>query len=236
MRVVSTAITKGLLVAVVVLLVLGALLTSSFLQSQAEIKQLQGTIQSYQSNASRLQNQISDLQSQILSLYAQIQMLVNETVSVNATAPSNFTSNATGETNSTVPSNSTEGGGSSLFRTPEPGRTPFVHPLYLTNDAACSGMQGDLPCFGGNEATAYVFDCAEAAASSDGCTVRVTSTLDPTNSYLVTIWFPYVTQTGEPWWANCMFEFTGEYGQPYGYCLMTNSTAFILAYPGPPPV
>ena len=78
----------------------------------------------------------------------------------------------------------------------------------------------ELPCFG---ADAYVFNCASAAATSQGCT---TSTTGPYP--IMNIEYPFADQA-EPSWANCLWTVQGiAQGQGYAYCISINSTSFIM--------
>ena len=108
---------------------------------------------------------------------------------------------------------------------------------YLYPIGACDGSPSKSPCFGGNFSQALVFNCARAAASSSGCSEQVGSTYEIVvgSGYHLTIWYPYWNSTYE--WVNCMYEYGGNPGQPqYAYCISTNSTAFIISEPAPPPV
>lgn len=111
----------------------------------------------------------------------------------------------------------------------------FVY--YLSPSVVC-GDSGSGLCFGGNFSEAIVFNCASAAASRTGCSRQVGSSYQIAigYGYQITIWYPYAPHSGEPSWANCMYEYSGDAGQHhYGYCISTNSTAFIVTEPAPPP-
>jgi hypothetical protein len=95
--------------------------------------------------------------------------------------------------------------------------------MFLSVSGNCTG-----PCFGGD---AYVFNCASAAATSQGCT---TSTTGPYPSYVMNIKYPFANQT-EPSWANCLWTVQGiTQGQGYAYCISINSTSFIMGEQAPP--
>jgi hypothetical protein len=111
--------------------------------------------------------------------------------------------------------------------------------MYLLSVVGpCRGPTGYSPCFGGDDIDqAEVFNCAELAASPTGCTQLVANPSNSQISYEVTIWYPYVTHVNEPSWATCMYESSGDLGQQYfANCISTNSTAFIVTEPSPPPV
>jgi hypothetical protein len=113
--------------------------------------------------------------------------------------------------------------------------TESVYLLYAVG--ACRGPAGYTPCFGGNITQAEIFNCGNAATLPSGCIRSVVNPSNPLLSFQITIWYPYVTQSNEPSWANCKYQSSGDPGQQYfANCISTNSTAFIVAEPGPPPV
>ena len=85
-----------------------------------------------------------------------------------------------------------------------------------------------VPCWGNDNTgeTAYVFNCTNEAATPQGCTQRVTSTLAPHPSYTINTRWPFTNST-EPVWANCLWAVGGA-GEGYGYCASFNSTAFVM--------
>jgi hypothetical protein len=95
------------------------------------------------------------------------------------------------------------------------------------------------PCF--SSSSPYVFDCAAAAATSQGCTqlVNITGTTD--QNFTVTVWFPLAVNTGVPS-QNCKWIQTnlptppGPNGPYYDYCFYINSTSFLVALQAPGPV
>jgi hypothetical protein len=98
--------------------------------------------------------------------------------------------------------------------------------IYLSAGGFCSGPGGYEPCWGGTDA--YVFDCASSAATPEGCTQIVTSTLAPYPSYTIDIRYPFTNQT-TPSWANCLWTVAGVTpGQGYAYCISVNSTSFVI--------
>ena len=111
-------------------------------------------------------------------------------------------------------------------------------PMYLLSAAgACRGPTGYSPCFGGNITQAEIFNCTNAATSSSGCTQLVVNRSDALISYRITVWYPYLPLSNEPSWANCKYQSSGDSGQQYfANCISTNSTAFIVTEPSPPPV
>jgi len=75
---------------------------------------------------------------------------------------------------------------------------PFNSSLYLSSDVGpCKGPAGYAPCFGGGLSQAEVFNCMKAASLPLGCTQHVVSSLQPQNSYHITIWYPYVGHSNE---------------------------------------
>ena len=110
--------------------------------------------------------------------------------------------------------------------------------IYLLSAVgACKGPTGYIPCFGGNITQAEIFNCANAATSSTGCTQSIVSPINPLISYRITVWYPYLAGSNEPSWANCKYQSSGDAGQQYfANCVSTNSTAFIVTQPGLPPL
>ena len=103
--------------------------------------------------------------------------------------------------------------------------------LYATSADRCSG--GYSPCFSSDFRQAYVFTCAKAAATPQGCTVRINAT-NSISFVEFTIWYPYVNESaGAPSWANCAFNAPG--GNPSqfyatfpSYCFPIGVNGFIL--------
>jgi len=103
--------------------------------------------------------------------------------------------------------------------------------IYLSADGYATDAGRYVPSWGGD---AYLFNCASSAATTQGCTGQVTSTLVPHPSYFVNVRYPYANQT-EPSWANCLWTVEGiPAGQGYGYCTLINSTSFIVGDQAPP--
>jgi len=125
--------------------------------------------------------------------------------------------------------------------------------IYLDNESNCAVSTDppttwyEIPCLGFN-ADPVVFNCAAAAASPEGCTLRVNTTGEYTpqpsgpNYFTVTIWYPYVNDTAGYPGVNCKYIVPsvptppGPQGPYYGYCISLNSTAFIVTQRAPPPV
>ncbi len=99
---------------------------------------------------------------------------------------------------------------------------------FITASGNCDG--GNAPCWG---QPAYVFNCPPSFPAEPGgsCSKVVVSDVFPFPTYGINV-VPYHNQS-QPW-ANCAYElgFTGEVG---AYCVLLNSTAFILGEPAPPP-
>ncbi len=106
--------------------------------------------------------------------------------------------------------------------------------IYLTNDCLRGGAGGYIPCFGSSQP--YVFNCAAAAATSQGCTQEVTSTLAPYPSYVINIRYPFISSSA-PSWANCRWIVSGAAGavSGSGHCFSSNSTSFLVGEQAPPP-
>jgi hypothetical protein len=101
--------------------------------------------------------------------------------------------------------------------------------LFLQNGSGCPG------CWGGDFNGAFVFTCTKAAATPQGCTVQINNTKSIA-FYAITVWYPYVNQTGEASWANCAWNAPG--GSPKQfladfpvYCVPMGANAFIMTRP-----
>ena len=124
--------------------------------------------------------------------------------------------------------------GSTLVSSSVTTSTGFVY--LLSAVGACRGPAGYAPCFGGDITEAEIFNCARAATSPAGCTQLVENPSNTSISYQVTVWYPYLAYANEPSWANCRYQSTGDPGRQYfANCISTNSTAFIVSEPAPPP-
>ena len=110
---------------------------------------------------------------------------------------------------------------------------------YLTASANCTSSGAPAPCWGSDP---FVFQCINllaGPATQWECAEKVTSTLQPSQTYTMTVTLPLTSQTGEPVWANCLWSVPGiTPGQGYAYFIPVNSTggsvAFILGQPAPP--
>lgn len=109
---------------------------------------------------------------------------------------------------------------------------------FLSSGPGCSPG----PCISQRFSQALIFNCAEEAATSAGCATiyneGVRYSAAPPVSYTVTAWFPSYDQPNEPTSANCMYTSwpVGALGAPttppgFGYCLVVNSTAFVVSLP-----
>ncbi len=108
--------------------------------------------------------------------------------------------------------------------------------LFLTASGICTAPGGYAPCWG---IEAYVFHCTTqnllAGPYTPQCAQRVTSTVAPYPSYNTTVTFPSARQGNQPPWANCQWNVAGiTPGQGYGYCVLLNSSSFIMGEPAPP--
>ena len=107
----------------------------------------------------------------------------------------------------------------------------------LSTVGACKGPGGYAPCFGGNITQAEVFNCLTAATTPTGCTQFVVNPSNASINYQITVWYPSVSQNIEPPWANCKYQSTGDLAQQsFARCVTTNSTAFVVTQPAPPPL
>jgi hypothetical protein len=105
--------------------------------------------------------------------------------------------------------------------------------LYLSASGVCSGPGGNEPCWDNNDA--YIFDCANSAATPEGCDQVVISALIPADYYTINIQYPFTNQTTkeinelEPSLINCLWTVRGNpQTQGYAHCLSLNSVSFIV--------
>lgn len=111
---------------------------------------------------------------------------------------------------------------------------------YLTASANCTNNGQPAPCWGSDDP--FGFQCINllaGQASQWTCAEKVTSAIEPIQSYNITITLPVIGQNGEPAWANCEWSVPGiSPGQGYAYFIPVSSTAgsvsFILADQAPP--
>jgi len=110
--------------------------------------------------------------------------------------------------------------------------------IYLLSAVgACKGPAGYTPCFGGNITQAEVFNCLNTATKPTGCTQTVVNPSNASINYQITTWYPFISQSNEPPWANCKYQSNGDPAQQnFARCVTTNSTAFVVTEPAPPPV
>ena len=114
----------------------------------------------------------------------------------------------------------------------------YSHLIYLS--ASCAGNGGTAPCWDGDP---FVFECTNLLAGPSTqwtCTEKVTSTIEPSQSYNITVTLPVTGQNGEQGWDNCEWSVPGASpGQGYAYCIPVSSSggsvSFILADQAPPP-
>lgn len=99
------------------------------------------------------------------------------------------------------------------------------------------GCFGAGTCLTSDFTEAYVFTCTKAAASPQGCTVQINATKSMA-FFQITVWYPFVNQTGQPSsafapkeFANCAFSNPREavQNQFYAYCIPIGADAFIIA-------
>ncbi len=104
---------------------------------------------------------------------------------------------------------------------------------FLDASGGCSASGYPVPCIASEFSSATIFNCAAPAQTVAGCQFEANSSSGQTpTTYTITVAYPRLNQTGEPIWANCLFN---EKGEPttFGYCFMINSTAFVFSEGGP---
>lgn len=97
--------------------------------------------------------------------------------------------------------------------------------LSSPSQGGCTAGGVPEPCTSTYFSDAVIFNCASEAATSSGCVKHLTSGV---GNYSITIWYPYVNQTGEPQISNCKWSEQG-ITFSYGYCFLINSTAFVYS-------
>lgn len=116
------------------------------------------------------------------------------------------------------------------------GPSPYSNPIYLLASPGC-GVGGSFgaiggPCFGGNLSSAYVFNCASAAATSSGCTTTVAIPSNPSRDYSLTIWYPRFNDSLPE--TNCEFKPSLGYPLPLaGWCTAVNPNGFVISEQNP---
>jgi hypothetical protein len=170
--------------------------------------------------------QLEDQEQTILSLQSTVSSLVSQPITITTTVTSVLTTTAvlTDQFRPSVPWSKPQGSGIS----------------YLVVPNSCSGP--GLACFNSNFSEAFIFTCKEAAASPQGCTVRVNSTTKYWEFNTVTVWYPYVNETVDASsWTNCAYKALGGnppqfYGPFNAYCAPIGANGFVLMTPyGPIP-
>jgi len=116
---------------------------------------------------------------------------------------------------------------------------PWYGLAYLGSLPGCSVSYGSTSypgaCFS-PKSDPVLFNCAAAAASSQGCTQQITITGSSKLNFTITVWYPYTNYNGEQPWQNCKYVEPlptppGPDGPYYAYCISVNSTAFLVALP-----
>ena len=98
-----------------------------------------------------------------------------------------------------------------------------------------TGCSDPSLCFG-NRSMAIVFDCAQTAASPQGCTKTFATTPVYAGGtvyvYSIRVWYSYRNYTAEVSWINCAFEIVRPLSGPWGgYCMPINSSSFLVSEP-----
>ena len=115
--------------------------------------------------------------------------------------------------------------------------TPTISYLYLSYVSPCQSSEGWVPCSEpGPDGTLIIFNCVGVAATPQGCTQVVKSSITGRPDITVNVRFPFINAT-TPSWAECLWTVTTTstsvaFGY-YGHCVFTNSTAFEVGTPAP---
>ena len=106
------------------------------------------------------------------------------------------------------------------------GPTPYSDPMYLFASTSCVGG----PCFGGNLTTAYVFDCAVAAATPAGCSTTVVIPSHQAYDYNLTIWYPRINASLPE--SNCQYVNPPSIVVPLpAWCTAVSANGFVVSEP-----
>ena len=105
---------------------------------------------------------------------------------------------------------------------------------FLAVTGGCGASGYAVPCITNTFSDATIFNCVISAETAAGCNYVGNSSLgeQPSSTFTIILGYPRINQTGEPSWANCLFN---EKGEPttFGYCYKVNSTAFVFTERGP---
>jgi hypothetical protein len=116
---------------------------------------------------------------------------------------------------------------------------PWYGLVYLSAQPGCTVSSGivSYPCPASSRVDPYVFDCAAAAATPQGCTEQVNITGTTNESFTITIHYP--SAGGQPG-QNCNYvqilppPFESEPNN--AYCIPINSTSFLISEPDTGPL
>jgi hypothetical protein len=177
----------------------------------------------YQSTSVTLLNQASS----ISSLRSQVSSLENvPNVTTTSTSIVSFTFTETKTSLSTTTAYSTTSLTTTVTLTPN---ILWNTSLYLSISAGCPGP-GKAECWTFNYSLAIVFNCAAAAATTQGC-AKVVNGTSSHPSYNITIWYPYVSQP--PSALNCAYSVpVDNFDHALAYCISLNRASFIVTLPG----
>jgi hypothetical protein len=218
-----SAVVRSTAAAVVVVFILAVSFGLYYLNTSTYLSGQDRTVSSLQSRISSLQN------LPLITVTFTTTFLSTTTSTFATTYTSTMTSVRSGTTTlySTVTSTATM---------TDTNAVPWNSSLYLSTDPGCSGPGGYTPCFSYNLSEAVQFDCAQEAATPQGCVQTVNSSAPSHLGYVITIWYPYVNQSNEPSWANCAFSVPSDgfdHGPAFCISLSANSFLVTLRAPGP---
>lgn len=229
-------VAKTTMVLATVLLVLAASFGASYLNTAS-------ILNAQSQSVSRLQSAFDSLASHPEVSTVIQTATTTSTRTQTVTSQSNFTLSEILTTTKTLTDTTTQTEfTSTTTRTIANTTIPWSGLDYMTADSGCTTyVPGGspvypVPCFGPNS-SAYAFNCAAAAATSQGCTqvVNIIGT-SPKPNFTITVWYPYNYQ-GEQLSQNC--KWTESIPNPpgpeseYAYCISLNSTAFFVTESAP---
>lgn len=132
-----------------------------------------------------------------------------------------------------VSSSSVSNTGAPVLQNPPPfPSADYLGPAWTAGGNHCvvssNGAFSGAPCYVDNVDNATVFDCADSANTTSGCTTTVVSPSNTQYNYNITIWYPRLNSSDPE--TNCAFLPAVGYTQPlYAWCITVGQNSFIIA-------
>ena|SRR6267378_1799180 len=221
---------KLALVSVLVMLAMGGVFGTYYLDTSSTILSQQQMISGLQSTASSLLSRQASLTAASTTT-SMVSVITTRFIA--ATSVSTTTTTLTTQTITTT---------TTLIQTVSRfPNTPWDRAIFMEPPVGPYGACSGSSCFGGNFSYAILFDCPYAA--TQGCAVQIYNSWVKAN-FSIVAWYPRVPQANEPNWANCLYKSYVLSPQPgippqlegtgFGYCVPIGSQAFIISEEAPP--